>query len=290
MTAQVEALNIVYTGKALDTHKMDILALAQSLKGLGEALYEANILLNGDEKFEVNVDADLIAGSFGFQLQVVQHLNNAKDVLKLFGLKASKIIVGESTVLEVLEKLDGRKIDIVETDRLSGKVKLLVDGEEIECSQDVEKIVNSPEIRKAVDSFIRQPLLKDGIEGFVVKSSKDSADIVLEVKKENADSFKSPRVLFETKEEDDQTETTVTFLSADIEKKTGWRVMLNKEPRTVRMEDEEFMLRLKSKDTPNIFGELYAVTIQKKIKNTGGDVTESLKIVKVGRLLGGKKS
>ncbi|HCA3448018.1 TPA: hypothetical protein MOX63_003681 [Salmonella enterica subsp. enterica serovar Gallinarum] len=290
MTAQVEALNIVYTGKALDTHKMDILALAQSLKGLGEALYEANILLNGDEKFEVNVDADLIAGSFGFQLQVVQHLNNAKDVLKLFGLKASKIIVGESTVLEVLEKLDGRKIDIVETDKSSGKVKLLVDGEEIVCSQDVEKIVNSPEIRKAVDSFIRQPLLKDGIEGLLVKPSKDSTDIVLEVKKENADNFKSPRVLFETKEEDDESETTVTFLSADIEKKTGWRVMLNNEPRTVRMEDEEFMLRLQNKDTPNIFGDLYAVTIQKKIKNTGGDVTESLRIVKVGRRLGGKKS
>ncbi|EAO1993157.1 hypothetical protein E0G79_25925 [Salmonella enterica] len=290
MTAQVEALNIVYTGKALDTHKMDILALAQSLKGLGEALYEANVLLNGDEKFEVNVDAELIAGSFGFQLQVVQHLNNAKDVLKLFGLKASKIIVGESTVLEVLEKLDGRKIDIVETDKSSGKVKLLVDGEEIVCSQDVEKIVNSPEIRKVVDSFIRQPLLKEGIEGFVVKPSKDSTDIILEVKKENADNFKSPRVLFETKEEDDESETTVTFLSADIEKKTGWRVMLNKEPRTVRMEDEEFMLRLKSKDTPNIFGDLYAVTIQKKVKNTGGDVTESLKIVKVGRRLGGKKS
>ncbi|EBU5054546.1 hypothetical protein R2Z38_004576 [Salmonella enterica] len=290
MTAQVEALNIVYTGKALDTHKMDILALAQSLKGLGEALYEANVLLNGDEKFEVNVDAELIAGSFGFQLQVVQHLNNAKDVLKLFGLKASKIIVGESTVLEVLEKLDGRKIDIVETDKSSGKVKLLVDGEEIVCSQDVEKIVNSPEIRKAVDSFIRQPLLKEGIEGFVVKPSRDSTNIILEVKKENADNFKSPRVLFETKEEEDESETTVTFLSADIEKKTGWRVMLNKEARTVRMEDEEFMLRLKSKDTPNIFGDLYAVTIQKKVKNTGGDVSESLKIVKVGRRLGGKKS
>ncbi|EMO4507610.1 MULTISPECIES: hypothetical protein [Klebsiella] len=290
MTAQVEALNIVYTGKALDTHKMDILALAQSLKGLGDALYEANILLNGDEKFEVNVDAELIAGSFGFQLQVVQHLSNAKDVLKLFGLKASKIIIGESTVLEVLEKLDGRKIDIVETDKSSGKVKLLVDGEEIVCSQDVEKIVNSPEIRKAVDSFIRQPLLKEGIEGLVVKPSKNSRDVILEVKKENADNFKSPRVLFETKEEDDESETTVTFLSADIEKKTGWRVMLNKESRTVRMDDEEFMLRLKNKDTPNIFGELYAVTIQKKVKNTGGDVTESLKIVKVGRRLGGKKS
>ncbi len=143
---------------------------------------------------------------------------------------------------------------------------------------------------KAVDSFIRQPLLKDGIEGLLVKPSKDSTDIVLEVKKENADNFKSPRVLFETKEEDDESETTVTFLSADIEKKTGWRVMLNKEPRTVRMEDEEFMLRLQNKDTPNIFGDLYAVTIQKKIKNTGGDVTESLRIVKVGRRLGGKKS
>lgn len=289
MTGKVEALNIVYTGKALDAHKMDILALAQSLKGLGDALYEANTLLNGDVKFEVNVDAELIAGSFGFQLQVVQHLNNAKDVLKLFGLKASKIVVGESTVLEVLERLNGRKIDIVETDKNSGTVKLLVDGEEIVCSQDVEKIVNSPEIRKAVDSFIRQPLLKDGIDGFVVKKTKESKTHILEIKKDNADSFKSPRVLFEAKEEEDKYETTATFLSADIEKKTGWRVMLKDGSRTVRMEDDEFMLRLKNKDTPNIFGDLYAVTMEKKTKNTGGDVSESLKIVKVGRRLGGKK-
>ena len=68
-------------------------------------------------------------------------------------MSAIPLAVGGATVLEVLKKLNGRKIDIVEKANGSDKVKLKVDGEEIVCSEDVEKIVNAPEIRKAVDAL-----------------------------------------------------------------------------------------------------------------------------------------
>lgn len=170
MADKTQSVSIVYQGKALDDHKMDILSFAKSLQGLGEAIYSANEIVNGGRDIEVNVDAELIAGSFGFDIEVVQHLANAKDVVQILGLSAIPLAVGGATVLEVLKKLNGRKIDIVEKANGSDKVKLKVDGEEIVCSEDVEKIVNAPEIRKAVDAFVRQPLLQDGIDNFVVKN------------------------------------------------------------------------------------------------------------------------
>ncbi|HIC6095979.1 TPA: hypothetical protein ACW47E_000339, partial [Salmonella enterica subsp. enterica serovar Nagoya] len=154
MADKAQSVSIVYQGKALDDHKMDILSFAKSLQGLGEAIYSANEIVNGGRDIEVNVDAELIAGSFGFDIEVVQHLANAKDVVQILGLSAIPLAVGGATVLEVLRKLNGRKIDIVEKANGSDNVKLKVDGEEIVCSEDVEKIVNAPEIRKAVDAFV----------------------------------------------------------------------------------------------------------------------------------------
>ncbi|EQC0053078.1 hypothetical protein ACY0LJ_003793, partial [Escherichia coli] len=236
MADKTQSVSIVYQGKALDDHKMDILSFAKSLQGLGEAIYSANEIVNGGRDIEVNVDAELIAGSFGFDIEVVQHLANAKDVVQILGLSAIPLAVGGATVLEVLKKLNGRKIDIVEKANGSDKVKLKVDGEEIVCSEDVEKIVNAPEIRKAVDAFVRQPLLQDGIDNFVVKKSRTSKKEILKIHKDEAEEFKSPKVLFETKEEVDEFETTVTFVSAHTDKKSGWRVEFGGEKRNVRME------------------------------------------------------
>ncbi|HGT9026177.1 TPA: hypothetical protein ACM4IT_000909, partial [Escherichia coli] len=199
------------------------------------------------------------------------------------GLSAIPLAVGGATVLEVLKKLNGRKIDIVEKANGSDKVKLKVDGEEIVCSEDVEKIVNAPEIRKAVDAFVRQPLLQDGIDNFVVKKSRTSKKEILKIHKDEAEEFKSPKVLFETKEEVDEFETTVTFVSAHTDKKSGWRVEFGGEKRNVRMEDNEFIKLVTGPDAPKIFGELFAVKMKKIVKDSGGQVDEKLSIIKVGR-------
>ncbi|MBD8116850.1 hypothetical protein IFR07_08060 [Pantoea agglomerans] len=289
MADKAQSVSIVYQGKALDDHKMDILSFSKSLQGLGEAIYSANEIVNGGRDIEVNVDAKLIAGSFGFDIEVIQHLNNAKDVIQILGLSAIPLAVGGATVLEVLKKLNGRKIDIVKKSKSGDKVKLKVDGEEIVCSADVEKIVNAPEIRKAVDAFVRQPLLQDGIDNFVVKESRTTKDEILNIHKDEADEFKSPKVLFETKEEVEELDSTVTFISAHTDKKSGWRVDFGGEKRNVRMEDDEFIKLVTGPDAPKIFGELFAVKMKKTSKDTGGLVEEKLSIVKVGRHFAAKK-
>ncbi|AIR84878.1 hypothetical protein [Pantoea rwandensis] len=286
MSTETQSVTIIYEGEALDNHKMNIIAFAESLKGLGEAIYIADSLINGEGGIEVNIDADLIAGSFGFEIEVKQKLRNAKDILQLLGLSAGKALIGTDNVIEILRRLNGRKIDIVETGEPGGEVKLWVDGEEITCSADVEKIVNSPEIRKAVDSFIRQPLLQQGIDSFGVKKERGDDAKILEIQKDEADEFKSPKVLFEVREEEDEFDTSVTFISAHTDKKSGWRVEFLNEKRTVRMEDDEFMRLLKREDAPHIFGELFAVKMKKITRNSGGEIKETYAIVKVGRQFG----
>lgn len=283
MTNKTQSVSIVYQGKALDEHKMDILAFAKSLQGLGEAIYSANQIVNGGHDIEVNVDAELIAGSFGFDIEVIQHLANAKDVIQILGLSSVPLALGGATVLEVLRKLNGRKIDIVEKAVGNDEVKLKVDDEEIVCSEDVEKIVNAPEIRKAVDAFVRQPLLLEGVDNFVVKKNRNSKKEIINIKKDEASEFKSPKVLFETKEETNEFDSTVTFISAHTDKKSGWRVEFGGEKRFVRMEDDEFIKLVTGQKAPKIFGELFAVKMKKIVKDSGGQVDEKLSIIKVGR-------
>ncbi|MBO1109404.1 hypothetical protein [Plesiomonas shigelloides] len=280
---QAKSVSIVYQGKALDNHKMDILSFAGSLQGIGEAIYSANEIVNGGRDIEVNVDAKLIAGSFGFDIEVIQYLANAKDVIQVLGLSGASLAVGGATVLEVLKKLNGRRIDIVEKTQDSDIVKLKVDGEEIECSDDVERIVNSPEIRKAVDAFVRQPLMQDGVDNFVVKESRDAKSELVKINKTEAEEYKSPKVLFETKEEIEEFDAVVTFISAHADKKSGWRVDINGDVRTVRMDDEKFIRLVTGPNAPKIFGELFAVKMKRIQKNCGGQIEEKLSIIDVGR-------
>ncbi len=289
MASGEQIINIVYDGEALKDHKMDILFFAESLQGLGNAIYEANTILNGKSEFYVDVDARLIAGSFGFKLSIKRGTESTKDVLKIIGLNTANLIVGEKTVIDVLQRLKGRKVDIIEKNSTTGDVKLLVDGEEIECSSDVEKIVSSPSIRKAIDSFIHKPLLHPGVNSFEVsegKTKKTTPD--LKITKDEAESFKSPKTIFETEKSEEDIETTLTFVSANIQKKSGWNVIINDEPYQVKMDDDEFILKLTQPDAPSIFGELFVVKMKKITISDSVSKRSSYVVQKVGRQLGKK--
>lgn len=289
MASGEQIINIVYDGEALKDHKMDILFFAESLQGLGNAIYEANTILNGKSEFHVDVDAGLIAGSFGFKLSIKRGAESAKDVLKIIGLNTANLIVGDKTVIDVLQRLKGRKVDIIEKNSTTGDVKLLVDGEEIECSSDVEKIVSSPSIRKAIDSFIHKPLLHPGVNSFEVsegKTKKPKPD--LKITKDEAGNFKSPKTIFETERSEEDIETTLTFVSANIQKKSGWNVIINDEPYQVKMDDDEFILKLTQPDAPSIFGELFIVKMKKITTSDSVSKRSSYVVQKVGRQLGKK--
>ena len=289
MASGEQIINIVYDGEALKDHKMDILFFAESLQGLGNAIYEANTILNGKSEFYVDVDAGLIAGSFGFKLSIKRGTESTKDVLKIIGLNTANLIVGEKTVIDVLQRLKGRKVDIIEKNSTTGDVKLLVDGEEIECSSDVEKIVSSPSIRKAIDSFIHKPLLHPGVNSFEVsegKTKKTTPD--LKITKDEAESFKSPKTIFETEKSEEDIETTLTFVSANIQKKSGWNVIINDKPYQVKMDDDEFILKLTQPDAPSIFGELFVVKMKKITISDSVSKRSSYVVQKVGRQLGKK--
>ena len=78
---------VVYDGVDHENHVINITTLGKSLTALGNALKKANEILNGDSStIDVRVNADLVAGSFGFLVEVIQSLPNAKDVLQVLGL------------------------------------------------------------------------------------------------------------------------------------------------------------------------------------------------------------
>ncbi len=287
MSGEASQFSIVYDGPAFDAHEIDIYAFSESLKGLGDAITEANVILNGKAApLDVKVKADLIAGSFGFELEIVQHLINAKDVLLHLGF--TELLTGcgvSATALEVFRKLRGRSIDLVEVDSDSEQVKLVVDGEEIVCSKDVEKIVNSPVIRRAFDSVIYSPLNNDGAEIFKILKNRDEENPIIAIPKGDGNAFKLKRKPFTEKVNSENIEANVTFIAANVDAKNGWQIKYLNELIIVKMEDDAFREKLKVDKDINIFGEMFVVKMSRKSiqKGEGGPVDTKLSIKEVIR-------
>ncbi|SUC45727.1 Uncharacterised protein [Providencia stuartii] len=119
-----------------------------------------------------------------------------------------------------------------------------------------------------------------------VKQKKTTPD--LKITKDEAESFKSPKTIFETEKSEEDIETTLTFVSANIQKKSGWNVIINDEPYQVKMDDDEFILKLTQPDAPSIFGELFVVKMKKITISDSVSKRSSYVVQKVGRQLGKK--
>lgn len=106
-----------YDGTDHENHEINIKTLGRSLSALGNALTEANAILNGDPKsIDVRVKADLIPGSVGIAVEVIQNLENAKDVVMALGLCAG---APAAAALAVIDWLKGDQITIID-DEING--------------------------------------------------------------------------------------------------------------------------------------------------------------------------
>ncbi|MDM3631944.1 hypothetical protein O9372_18980, partial [Proteus mirabilis] len=65
-------------------------------------------------------------------------------------------------------------------------------------------------------------------------------------------------------------------------------VIINDEPYQVKMDDDEFILKLTQPDAPSIFGELFIVKMKKITTSDSVSKRSSYVVQKVGRQLGKK--
>ena len=244
---------IVYDGSEHANHEMKIQTLGRTLTNLGSILEEANGIINEtDEGLDVKVNANFIEGSFGYEVEIFQHLVNAIDILPVLGFTG-----GIASVMGALDWLQGKSIDkVIEQE---GKSKIISEGHELSCSPVVAKLVANSKLRSSFDQLIRVPLQSDGTDTFKVKAQRDDLEPVIEFDKDSSHSFVKLKIKDVIKE--DKFEKRVKFIAANISQKHGWKVKINDAIESVRMEDEGFMERLSNMKEAHIFGKTFNVRL-----------------------------
>ncbi|MCV6588309.1 MAG: hypothetical protein OIF57_04655 [Marinobacterium sp.] len=279
MTKQISTFYMFYDGPAHSDHEMDILEVADSLKGLGTLFHETNNALNGgNTSLNVKVHAGFVQGSFGIEVQVIQEmLNNSKDILPFIGIGTT---MAGATLLEVVSKLRGRNVDSFE-ERDDGTFDLKVGDEIINCSEDIQKTLEYPSVRKAIDTVMHRAMLAEGTETFGI-CLEDDSDPVFKISKADAPKYKAPKTVYRTKESSFEFDATIKFLTGHIDKAAGWRVEYNGNDIKVKIEDSAFITKLSENTIPNILGQYYRVSLTKTTKErTGAKDLDSYIISKV---------
>lgn len=273
MTANSQSFYIYYDGPAHKNHEMDIRAAAKSLASLGDLIYETNAIVNGDTPIDVKVHAGFVQGSFGAEVLVVQELlQNAKDILPLIGITGIGAFAGGS-LLEIVHQLRGRSIDtVVDND---GSFELEVDGEIITCSEDIQKAISAPVVRKAIDSMIHEAMLTEGTDKFCVKLHKDDEAPALEIENEKSSTYRAPRKLYQDKKSSVETEAKIKIITAHADKANNWRVEYLGETVTATIKDAKFLARVTTDKIPNMIGQKFTVKLEKITTDRVGKETIS---------------
>ncbi|OAI19320.1 hypothetical protein A1507_07095 [Methylomonas koyamae] len=262
---------VIYDGDDHENHEMNIGMLGRSLSALGDAITEANAVLNGDaSSIDVRVSADLIPGSFGIDVQVIQSAIDAKDVILALGLATGAVATG--SVLAVIDWLKGEEITIIE-DEENGMKKIHTGNRFIECQDDIAKLVQDTRVRKSIEKFIYEPLQNPGTNCFATRKSRDSIENDVYIDKQTASSY-TGLVIHQT-EKTIPVEATIKFTAANVNKSTGWKAIIEGQEHIVRMQDEFFLERLSNMQEPHVFGRTFTVTLQvKTIAKLGSEIVK----------------
>ncbi|OEY66821.1 hypothetical protein [Marinobacter sp. X15-166B] len=266
MAARTVNLSISYDGKAHEQHEIEISELATSLKGLGELVQVSNKLINGiDSPIEIKVTG-FEPGSFEYLVEIAQVAAQYKDVLPYIGLAGGTVAAG--SLLEILKKLRGRKIDLVEELEGSETVVLHVDGEEVECSKEVDQLLASKAVRAAVQDLIYNPTRKEGTETFKIKDK--NGKVLLQESKNGASNYKAPGALYAERKNSEDVEAQVKFLTAHADKSNQWRIEYLGQAHNVKIKDDLFLELIHSQESPTLFGQKYKVKLEKVVKEARG--------------------
>ena len=154
MTQQLEnmpitEIEIAYGGEAYADNQIDAKTLGEALTSLSALIEHAEKIINGETaEPKVNIKATK-EGSFTLLVAVMGSIKT----INALGLVAGGGVAAGG-VLGIIEWLKGRKISSIVVDEQKDTAEIEVDGEKVKCSNDIQKLITSPIIRKELDKLI----------------------------------------------------------------------------------------------------------------------------------------
>ena len=254
---------VSYDGEAHADHEIDIMTLGNSLSSLGTLLYETNEVLNQDRSsITIKINAEFVEGSFGVEVELIQSLIDAKDILTPLGIMGAGTATG--TVVAVINWLRGEEITAVE--QQDDSTQIFVGGDHITCPKEVAALVSNPRVRQAFEGVVRAPLQSDGTESVSFRRDRNDDAPALEITKSQSESF--TRLSVKPVDEEDTVDARVKFTAANVMKKTGWQILVGGTtvPVSAKMEDDAFRERLMNQEENYVFGRHFDVKLKIKVR------------------------
>lgn len=250
-----EKFHVVYDGKALEEHLMDVRDLAPAMMAISDLLTHANKEINGDKlEIQLNVKANFKTGCFG--IEFVEHLswvNQIKDLLagptatalaNASGILGLVGFFGGATagVIQIYKKLKGNPpVKIEETD---GNTKVFYsETEYLEVDKRALRLYRSKVIASDIEKML-EPLSKDGIDSFYVVKEMNDENIELFIDKKEIEYFKFQDIDDHLSES--ITETFLQIESISFKEKNKWRFNNGGSTINASISDEAFLQKIDS--------------------------------------------
>jgi hypothetical protein len=275
------SFTVMFDGDDYDNHEIKIMMFARSLTALGDVLYEASEEINGSrDAIDVRINAKFIEGSFGFEVDVFQLIESAKNIVEIIGFtKGATAASAVGGLMGLMNWLDGEKIASIDESG-TGVIVETETGKSQNYTSNVARLAENKTIRTGLEKLIRAPLQDSGTSYVKIYSEGDSKETSTEIviNKEEAKSYKKLAV----KELKESTYTTkevrVKFIGANVRKKTGWQIEINDVPYTSKMMDELFIERLKNMEEAHIFGRTFNIKFGTRVITQYGKTSTTYEI------------
>lgn len=274
----MEQVILRYDGEALAEHNMDLKLVAESLSGLNDLILEVYEEMGGiEEELNLQIKGGFQEGSFEFLMTVGETLQNNIEVLKIIGFGLPP---AAGSLVAYLNWLKGRKIEKI-TITEEGNCKITTeDGEVKESPSYMRPLLASTSIRSAFNKIVSKPLRNGGIEVFQALANNPERTPHVAVTTSDEKHFRIQRnpvnnVVVDKPIDD----AVITFLTVHKDKDNHWRIDLDGEPLTIKMEDEVFLSKFRKGNEPDIFVNAYNVQLVEKENTITMD--KSYSIVKV---------
>lgn len=263
----VTEIEIAYGGEAYADNQIDAKTLGEALTSLSALIEHAEKIINGEtSEPKVNIKATK-EGSFTLLVAVMGSLNT----LSALGLAAG-VGAASGGVLGIIEWLKGRKIGSIVVDEQKDIAEIKVDDETIECSNDIQKLVTSPIIRKELDKLIFKPLQTEKPATFAVSSG---AKKVVKVTQQESSSFKLAKTTFVEKTHVATHEVNVHFSNVRFKQGKSWDIILpGGEEVSASMKDEAFLERIEHNQAAFCKDDLFVVELTETTKETNGELSK----------------
>ena len=283
-----EKFHVVYDGKALDEHLMDVRDLAPAMLAISDLLVHVNKEINGDKlEIKLNVKANFKAGSFGIEfIETLSWVNQIRDLLttntamalaNAAGILSLIGFFGHKGVIQLYKKLKGLPPVRVEESLDNAKV-FYTETEYIEVSKDVLRIYKNKNIAYDINKML-EPLSKEGIDSFYIVKDSNKDDVELLISDKELSFFEYQPI--EDSLGENISETYVQIELITFKDKNKWKFSIGDSTVSAQILDDLFLQKINNGDLRFGKGDLLKVRLKTSQILAHGKLKTEYEVIKV---------